>query len=124
MEDALRAARFGSRMVFLEGAAGTGKTRLASLVARSAIEQGFIVLAGRCTDPPHQAYQPIATAIEWISRTSPAVLLRAGIDEQCGPLAWRHPWPRRRWRCPSRRRQIRSLTDTRCWRPSGRWSDG
>ena len=87
MEDALRAARFGSRMVFLEGAAGTGKTRLASLVARSAIEQGFIVLAGRCTDPPHQAYQPIATAIEWISRTSPAVLLRAGIDEQCGPLA-------------------------------------
>ena len=87
IDDALRDARFGSRMVFLEGAAGTGKTRLTSLVARRAVEQGFIVLAGRCTDPPHQAYQPIASAVEWISHTSPAVLLRAGIDEQCGPLA-------------------------------------
>ncbi len=87
MDDALRGARFGTRMIFLEGAAGTGKTRLASVVVQQAIEQGFIVLAGRCTDPPQQAYQPIATAIEWLGRSSPALLLRAGIDEQCGPLA-------------------------------------
>jgi predicted ATPase len=73
--------------MFLEGASGTGKTRLASVVTQKAIEQGFIVLAGRCTDPPHQAYQPIAAAIEWLGRTSPALLLRADVDEQCGPLA-------------------------------------
>jgi class 3 adenylate cyclase len=87
MDDALRDARFGTRMMFLEGASGTGKTRLASVVTQKAIEQGFIVLAGRCTDPPHQAYQPIAAAIEWLSHTSPALLLRADVDEQCGPLA-------------------------------------
>ena len=87
MDDALRDARSGRRMVFLEGGAGAGKTRLASLVTRRAVEQGFIVLAGRCTDPPNQAYQPIAAAVEWITQTSPAVLIRAGVDEQCGPLA-------------------------------------
>jgi class 3 adenylate cyclase len=87
LEDALRGARFGSRMVFLKGAAGTGKTRLASVVVRRAVEEGFTVLAGRCTDPPQQAYQPIAAAIEGLSRASPALLLRAGIDEECSQLA-------------------------------------
>ncbi len=86
VDEALRGARFGTQMVFLKGAAGTGKTRLASVAVQRAIEQGFIVLAGRCTDPPQQAYQPIAAAIEWLSRTSPALLLRAGLDEQCGQL--------------------------------------
>ena len=87
LEDALRGARFGSRLVFLKGAAGTGKTRLASVVARRALEEGFTVLAGRCSDPPQQAYQPIAAAIEGLGRTSPALLLRAGIDQECGQLA-------------------------------------
>ena len=87
LEEALREARFGTRMVFLKGAAGTGKTRLASVAAQRAIEQGFTVLAGRCTDPPHQAYQPIAAAIELLSRKSPALLLRAGIEQECGQLA-------------------------------------
>jgi class 3 adenylate cyclase len=90
LEDALRGARFGSRMVFLKGAAGTGKTRLASVVVRRAVEEGFTVLAGRCTDPPQQAYQPIAAAIEGLSRASPALLLRAGIDEECSQLARGH----------------------------------
>jgi class 3 adenylate cyclase len=87
LEDALRGARFGPQIVLLKGAAGTGKTRLASVIAQRAVEEGFIVVAGRCTDPPHQAYQPISAAIEWLSRTSPTLLLRAGIDEQCGQLA-------------------------------------
>jgi class 3 adenylate cyclase len=87
LEDALRGARSGSRTVFLKGAAGTGKTRLASVVARRAVEEGFTVLAGRCTDPPQQAYQPIAAAIEGLGRASPALLLRAGIDEECSQLA-------------------------------------
>ena len=87
LEDALRGARLGSRLVFLKGAAGTGKTRLASVATQRAVEEGFTVLAGRCTDPPQQAYQPIAAAIEWLSRASPALLLRAGIDEECSQLA-------------------------------------
>ena len=49
-----------------------------------------MVLAGRCTDPPQQAYQPIAAAIEGLSRASPALLLRAGIDEECSQLARGH----------------------------------
>lgn len=87
LEEELREARFGTRTVLLKGAAGTGKTRLASVAVQRAIDQGFTVLAGRCTDPPHQAYQPIAAAIEFLSRKSPALLLRAGISGQCGQLA-------------------------------------
>ena len=87
LDEALRGARFGTRMIFLEGASGTGKTRLASVLARRAARQGFTVLAGRCTDPPRQAYQPVAAAIERLSHTAPELLLRAGLDAQCGPLA-------------------------------------
>jgi class 3 adenylate cyclase/tetratricopeptide (TPR) repeat protein len=87
LDDALHRARFGARVIVLDGASGTGKTRLASVLARKAARQGFTVLAGRCTDPPRQAYQPVAAAIEWLSRAAPELLLRAGVDEQCGPLA-------------------------------------
>ena len=87
LDDALRGARFGTRVIVLEGVSGTGKTRLASVLARKAARQGFTVLAGRCTDPPRQAYQPVAAAIEWLSHAAPELLLRAGLDEQCGPLA-------------------------------------
>lgn len=87
LDDALRGARFGTRVIFLEGVSGTGKTRLASVLARRAATQGFTILAGRCTDPPRQAYQPVAAAIEWLSHAAPELLLRAGLDEQCGPLA-------------------------------------
>lgn len=87
LDDALRGARFGTRVILLTGASGTGKTRLASVLARKATSQGFTVLAGRCTDPPRQAYQPVAAAIEWLGRAAPELLLRAGLDEQCGPLA-------------------------------------
>jgi len=87
LDDALRGARFGTRVIFLEGVSGTGKTRLASVLARKAARQGFTILAGRCTDPPRQAYQPVAAAIDWLSHAAPELLLRAGLDEQCGPLA-------------------------------------
>ena len=87
LDDTLHGARFGTRVIVLEGASGTGKTRLASMLARKAAKQGFTVLAGRCTDPPRQAFQPVAAAIEWLSHAAPELLLRAGVDEQCGPLA-------------------------------------
>jgi len=86
LEDELSAARFGARVVLLRGDAGAGKTRLASVIARRAIEERFTILAGRCTDPARQAYEPVAAAVERLARTSPALLLRAGVDQRCGQL--------------------------------------
>ncbi|MEV4109533.1 AAA family ATPase [Nonomuraea sp. NPDC049695] len=82
----LATAEFGSGLVVLQGDPGVGKTRLASEVARRALKRQFTVLAGRCTDPARQAYEPIAGAVERLARTSPALLLRAGVDQQCGQL--------------------------------------
>ncbi|TDE41462.1 adenylate/guanylate cyclase domain-containing protein [Nonomuraea mesophila] len=86
LESELAAAEFGSSLVILQGEPGVGKTRLASEVARRALKRQFTVLAGRCTDPARQAYEPIAGAVERLARTSPALLLRAGVDQQCGQL--------------------------------------
>ncbi|MEV0385124.1 AAA family ATPase [Nonomuraea sp. NPDC050643] len=86
LDGELAAAEFGSGLVILEGEPGVGKTRLASEVARRALKRQFTVLAGRCTDPARQAYEPIAGAVERLARTSPALLLRAGVDQQCGQL--------------------------------------
>ncbi|MFC4009480.1 ATP-binding protein [Nonomuraea purpurea] len=86
LEEKLAAAEFGSGLVILQGEPGVGKTRLASVVAGRALKRQFTVLAGRCTDPARQAYEPIAGAVERLARTSPALLLRAGIDQQCGQL--------------------------------------
>jgi class 3 adenylate cyclase len=86
LDEELAAARFGTRVVMLRGEAGAGKTRLAAAIARRAIGQRYAVLAGRCTDPPSQAYQPIADALERFACESPALLLRAGVDQRCGQL--------------------------------------
>ncbi|MGW4793734.1 ATP-binding protein [Nonomuraea sp. NPDC004297] len=86
LDGELAAAEFGSGLVILEGEPGAGKTRLASEVARRALKRQFTVLAGRCTDPARKAYEPIAGAVERLARTSPALLLRAGVDQQCGQL--------------------------------------
>ncbi|WP_433429989.1 ATP-binding protein [Nonomuraea sp. CA-141351] len=86
LDGELAAAEFGSGLVILQGDSGVGKTRLASEVARRALKRQFTVLAGRCTDPARQAYEPIAGAVERLARTSPALLLRAGVDQQCGQL--------------------------------------
>ncbi|MFG1708922.1 ATP-binding protein [Nonomuraea sp. M3C6] len=86
LDGELAAAEFGSGLVILQGDPGVGKTRLASVVARRALKRQFTVLAGRCTDPARQAYEPIAGAVERLARTSPALLLRAGVDQQCGQL--------------------------------------
>ncbi|MFC4116520.1 ATP-binding protein [Nonomuraea zeae] len=86
LDGELAAAEFGSGLVILQGEPGVGKTRLASVVARRALKRQFTVLAGRCTDPARQAYEPIAGAVERLARTSPALLLRAGVDQQCGQL--------------------------------------
>ena len=66
-----------------------GSTSTRTRLGEELADEHF-VLAGRCTDPPQQAYQPIAAAIEGLSRASPALLLRAGIDEECSQLARGH----------------------------------
>ncbi|MFB9471828.1 AAA family ATPase [Nonomuraea salmonea] len=86
LDGELAAAEFGGKLVILEGEPGVGKTRLASEAARRALKRQFTVLAGRCTDPARKAYEPVAGAVERLARTSPALLLRAGIDQQCGQL--------------------------------------
>ncbi|MEW2360032.1 AAA family ATPase [Spirillospora sp. NPDC029432] len=82
----LAAAELGTRVVILQGEPGVGKTRLASVAARRAADRRFTVLAGRCTDPARQAYEPIAAAVERLARDAPALLLRAGVDRRCGQL--------------------------------------
>ncbi|MEV5407242.1 AAA family ATPase [Thermopolyspora sp. NPDC052614] len=89
LEDELAAAEFGGRVVILRGEPGVGKTRLAARIARRAAERRFTVLAGRCTDPARQAYEPIASAVQRLARTDPALLLRAGVGggtSGCGHL--------------------------------------
>lgn len=86
LDGELSAAESGSGLVILRGDPGVGKTRLASMVAEQALKRQFTVLAGRCTDPARQAYEPIAGAVERLARTSPALLLRAGVDQRCGQL--------------------------------------
>ena len=66
---------------------GTGKTRLASVLARKAAKQGFTVLAGAVHRSAGQAYQPVARGDRMAQPRRPNCCLRAGLDEQCGPLA-------------------------------------
>ncbi|MFG1997570.1 ATP-binding protein [Spirillospora sp. NPDC048911] len=82
----LAASETGPRVVILQGEPGVGKTRLASVITQRAADRRFTVLAGRCTDPARQAYEPIAAAVERLARDVPELLLRAGVDQQCGQL--------------------------------------
>ena len=86
LDGELEAAQSGTRLVILQGDPGVGKTRLVSVVAERASGNGFTVLAGRCTDPARLPYEPMAAAIDRLARTSPDLLLRAGVDQECGQL--------------------------------------
>lgn len=86
LDDALDATRSGTSMMILQGDPGVGKTRLVSVVAQRASDKGFTVLAGRCTDPARLPYEPVAAAVDRLARTSPDLLLRAGVDQECGQL--------------------------------------
>ncbi|MEU5880480.1 AAA family ATPase [Spirillospora sp. NPDC047279] len=82
----LTAAESATRVVILQGEPGVGKTRLASVIAGRAADRRFTLLAGRCTDPARQAYEPIAAAVERLARDVPELLVRAGVDQRCGQL--------------------------------------
>ncbi|HEU5159419.1 MAG TPA: AAA family ATPase [Streptosporangiaceae bacterium] len=86
LDGALEATQSGTSLVILQGDPGVGKTRLVSVVAQRASNKGFTVLAGRCTDPARLPYEPMAAAIERLAHTSPDLLLRAEVGQECGQL--------------------------------------
>jgi len=84
LEDAWTVARRGSRRaVVLAGDAGVGKTRLAVQIARRVLDDGGVVLAGRCdqdTTVPLEPVQHLLSAyIESVDR--------AALIEDAGPFA-------------------------------------
>lgn len=87
LKSELQAARHATRRIHVQGEQGEGKTRLMSVIARTALDSGFIVMAGRCHNPARQAHEPIAAAVQHLARTHPAQLLRAQADDQCARLA-------------------------------------
>ncbi|MFM7271715.1 MAG: ATP-binding protein [Actinomycetes bacterium] len=71
IDAAWRAAAAGSRRVALiSGEAGLGKTRLVSELARTAHEQGALVLYGRCDEEVPRQYGPWAEAVEFLGAHS------------------------------------------------------
>jgi predicted ATPase/class 3 adenylate cyclase len=62
----------GPRLVAVGGEAGIGKTRLAKEFAMAALDQGAVVLFGRCDDDPLVPYQPFVEALRELLRGVPA----------------------------------------------------
>src|SRR5438270_3708492 len=61
--DALKRAGVGERqVVLLGGEAGVGKTRLAAEFTRLAVDEGALLLYGRCSPDPLVAYEPFVEA--------------------------------------------------------------
>jgi class 3 adenylate cyclase len=84
IDDAWAIARQGARTaVLLAGEAGVGKTRLAIQAAQDALDDGGLVLAGRCdqdTTVPLEPLQPVLAAYA-------AVTDAATVVEDAGPFA-------------------------------------
>jgi hypothetical protein len=55
----------GCRVALLAGEPGTGKSRTAAEVARSAFGDGSVVLYGQCGPEAETPYQPFAEALRW-----------------------------------------------------------
>jgi WD40 repeat protein/DNA-binding SARP family transcriptional activator len=75
-----RAAHGQGGVVFLAGAQGMGKTRLAAEFARGVHDRGGWVLYGRCTADPHDLLQPFTQVLaDW------------GAGAGAMPRVWRSP---------------------------------
>ena len=80
--DAFKEARSGARQIVLvAGEAGQGKTRLAAELARSAHDDGALVLYGRCDDQMPLPYGPWAQALQHWVRHSVSDAQRPGGEE-------------------------------------------
>jgi len=74
------------RAALLAGEPGIGKTRLAAELARSAYEEGAMVLFGRCDEEMLVPYQPFVEALRHYVATCPLSTLRAQLQGLGGEL--------------------------------------
>ena len=74
-------------MVLVSGEPGQGKTTLVAEAARSAHEDGMIVLWGRCDEGAGAPYAPFAEALTHYVAHADEQLLRAHIEGYGGELA-------------------------------------
>ena len=77
----------GSRVVFVSGEPGIGKTTLAAHLATSAKNGGAVVLFGRCDEENLVAFQPFLEAINHYVDCVSADRLRADLGSQVPDLA-------------------------------------
>jgi tetratricopeptide (TPR) repeat protein len=73
--------------VLLGGEPGVGKTRLAAETARSAVDAGGVVLAGRCDEEGGYPYQPFTDALTTFLEVCPADQLVERLGRSAGELA-------------------------------------
>ena len=84
LEDAWTVARHGSRTaVVLAGDAGVGKTRLAVQIAHRVVEDGGVVLAGRCDQGTTVPLEPVQHMLSAYA----ASVDRVALIEDAGPFA-------------------------------------
>jgi tetratricopeptide (TPR) repeat protein len=87
LAEAWAAAVAGERQaVLLGGEPGVGKTRLAAETARSAVDAGGVVLAGRCDEEGGHPYQPFTDALTTFLDTCPADQLPERLGRFAGEL--------------------------------------
>ena len=98
------------RVAVLGGEPGAGKTRLAVELARTALAEGAVVLAGCCDEDLGVPYQPFVQALRHLADHAPDTGdWGATPSSWCGSSrSWpsgsrRHRHPRRRQRTPDRR---------------------
>jgi tetratricopeptide (TPR) repeat protein len=88
LADAWAAAMAGERQaVLLGGEPGVGKTRLAAETARSAVDAGGVVLAGRCDEEGGHPYQPFTDALTAFIDACPTDQLPGRLGRFAGELA-------------------------------------
>jgi tetratricopeptide (TPR) repeat protein len=85
----------GSRILFVVGEPGVGKTRLAAAVALDAVSRGFTVLHGRCDEDLGAPYRPVVEAITpWLVGCPDAALPRIVGDGRDLVTLWPELAPR------------------------------
>ncbi len=87
LDESLKAVTSGAtRTVLISGEPGIGKTALSSGFARSAFENGAVVLYGRCDEDLGIPYQPWAEAMSHLVTHAPDDVLRAHVEARAGEL--------------------------------------